>query len=144
MSKNAFIPFLIAFGIVAGTSFVGRAEPTNAVAAATNQFGANRTNLHEQFRNLTPEQQRAKILELRRAHGYTNNVPENLTAAQRRAKIQARIDELHKKQAEGTLTPIESKQLKLLEAHTNRPPAGKIMAATNAPAASTNFQLLSK
>ena len=116
---------------------------TNQPSAATNHH-----NLREDFKNLTPEQRRAKIQELRQMHGVSTNLPVSLTLEERRARIKKRIEELEQKKKLGTITPLERRQLELMQPATNRPvpllkQAAPIKAAPGQPAG-TNFQFLSK
>jgi hypothetical protein len=142
MTKYTCFAFSVAASLFAGLASGTRADQTNQSVPAT---GTNRPPTLEQWNTLTPEQRAAKIQELRRMHGYTNSAVQ-LTPEQRRARIQKRLEELRRKQAEGTLTPVETKQLELLQRSTNHPLPSLRLLQTNSVhrAGTTNFNLLSK
>jgi hypothetical protein len=130
-------------GLVAGILLCGaiplRAESTNAPAL-------DRSTLREELKNLTPEERRAKLQELREKHrpqmqqDAMQRMEEwkALTPEQRQerlkegrvqlgtpgapagqaevgARLKLRLEELRKKQADGTLTDQEQTQLQRLE-----------------------------
>jgi hypothetical protein len=135
MIKRTALAFSIAVCLL--TSL--RADQTNQAPGATNSQPAR-----PPFNSLTPEERAARIQELRTMHGFTN-APVGLSPAERQARIKKRIEELHRKKAEGTLTPAESKQLEILERSTNRPlPSLRLPQTTNSSPQATNFHFLSK
>ncbi len=76
---------------------------------------------YEELQKMTPEERRAKLKELR------DKRTENLTPDQKEARrkmvrerVQKRIDELKKKQAEGTLSEAESRQLEVWQQRLKR------------------------
>ena len=113
MTKQACI-ILAATLLSSGISRVA-ADQTNQSTLSTNSPAGP-----QPFSTLTPQQRAEKIEALRKAHGFTN-APANLTPQERRARIQKRIEELHRKQAEGTITPVETRQLELLQRSASHP-----------------------
>jgi hypothetical protein len=71
-----------------------------------------------QLKDLTPEQREAKVKELREKFiaSQTNGPAAANIAAERQAKLKAKLAELQKKQAAGTLNPEEKQLLPKLEA----------------------------
>lgn len=122
------------------------AQPTAPPAAPSSLQTSNpptppeilsRTNLvpgrFVEMNNLSPEERRAKIQELRHRRGMTNVVPNPVVGPnERRAKIEARLAELRRKKADGRITPVEERQLHGLETFSQRlhPPA-TVPQATN-------------
>jgi hypothetical protein len=106
----------------------------------TNQFsGDPSTNQVEQLRNLTPEQRRQKIEEFRASHAAagTNSAVPGLTQQERIARVKTLIEQMQRKNAAGSLTPAQQRQLtnleavlKRLEAQTNKAPSN---SSTNSP-----------
>ncbi len=136
--------------VLSGPTLVAYAEQTNppsppsppAAQPVTNRMEA----LREELKQMTPEQRRAKIQELREAgfFGLTNragNVP--VTAEERQARIEEirkqraetngvqtnlalhsrpgdRLEELRRKKRDKTITPAEQQQLERTEALLTR------------------------
>ena len=79
------------------------------------------TNQFEQLKNLSPEERRAKLQQLREQRaGLTNSANARINPEERRAKIKSRLEDIRKKKDQGTLTPMEQKQLDRLEIITKR------------------------
>ena len=139
---------LVAAGFCSLTSVRAQApvEPTNAPAPTTPPT----PDLREQFKNMTPEERRAKYLELRKsgALGGPTNPP--TTLQERRGRIDElrkqrgtnlaptleswrtnrpgdRLEELRRKKKDKTITPGEQQQLDRAEAFLSR-----MQQATNA------------
>ena len=125
--------------------FAGLAPGVRAELTNQSNSLSNRVDSHQQVQPLTPEQRTAMIQELQRTHGFTN-APVRMTVEERRARMQKRIAELDRKRAEGTLTPVERRQLELLERSTNHPLASvkRPLPKLATPPGTTNFNLLSK
>jgi len=106
----------------------------------TNQFaGDPSTNEVEQLRNLTPEQRRQKMEEFRARHAAagTNSAVPALTQQERIARVKTLIEQMRRKNAAGSLTPAQQRQLtnleavlKRLEEQTNKAPSN---SSTNSP-----------
>ena len=146
--KRAFFICLLSF-FANGVAPV-RADETNSPALEkrdpklellrTNQFaGDPSTNEVEQLRNLTPEQRRQKMEEFRARHAAagTNSAVPALTQQERIARVKTLIEQMRRKNAAGSLTPAQQRQLtnleavlKRLEEQTNKAPS---ISSTNSP-----------
>jgi hypothetical protein len=104
------------------------AGPTNrppAAAQAPNEFD----KLNEEIKNLPPAEKQARIKAFNERHGLKDDDLKKryeeyikMTPEQRRAKLQARLTELKKKEAAGTITVAEKEQLKNMEEWMKRKP----------------------
>ncbi len=88
----------------------------------------------EELQKMTPEERRAKLKELRdkRTEGLT---PDQKEARRKviRERVQKRIDDLKKKQAEGGLSEAETRQLELWQQRLKRLDAASKEAAPAQP-----------
>jgi len=127
-----------------------RAEQTNSPAPEnrnpklgllrTNQFfGDPSTNQLQQLENLTPEQRREKIQELRARHAAAGTNPAAIgpTRQEKIVRFKAVTEELRRKKATGAITPAQERQLanfemilKRLEEQNNKAPSNSL---TNSP-----------
>ncbi len=132
MERQSLILYLFGLTVMAGSS-TSNAQPTapppappvvQSAQAPTNPpappGSLGRTNSvfghFEDMNNLSPEERRAKMQELRQRRGLTNAAPNRIVSPEeRRAKLEARLAELRAKKANGTLTSVEERQLEGLE-----------------------------
>src|SRR5882724_4215931 len=125
--KRAVVISLLAL-FFAQAAAPSRADQTNLSAAEkrdpklemlrTNQFaGDQSTNQVEQLRNLTPEQRRQKIEEFRARHAATgtNSAALAPTQQERIDRVKSLIEQMHRKNAAGSLTPAQQRQLTNME-----------------------------
>ena len=111
MKTKSLVTTLLAGLFLAAITVPLHADETNSTAAVS-----NREQIRQRLLNLPPEERRALIQELRAARASENaGQPPDSVAEERRAKLQQKLDELHRKDGDGTITPEEQKQLDRLE-----------------------------
>lgn len=114
-AKTHLLPSLLALSLFASVPAL-RAQPSTPPPPRP-----DREELRRQLENLTPEERRARIKELRDTFGGRAGGPADAAAAERRrAELRERYDDLLRKDADGTITPEEKKQLDRMEAVVKR------------------------
>ena len=104
----------------------------------TNQLTVpDSTNQLDQLRNLTPEERRQKIEELKaaRAAQGTNPAPVGVSQADRVARFRQLTEQMRRRNEAGQLTPAEQRRLASMEATLKRLEEHSAPNSTNPPAA---------
>ncbi|MEK7708048.1 MAG: hypothetical protein AAB380_08650 [Verrucomicrobiota bacterium] len=115
MKMKTILPWLAVAFILAGAANPLRAEPTNAPAVSL-----DREKLHEQLKNMTPEERRAKIEALRKERAAATKPAPGVAAEQRRAQLQKKLEDLRRKKTDGSITPQEQSLLDRMECSAKR------------------------
>ena len=115
MKMKTILPWLTAVFVLTGATLPLRADTTNVPAVSL-----DREKLHEQLKNMTPEERRAKIEALRKERAAATKPAPGVAAEQRHAQLQKKLEDLRRKKTDGNITPQEQSLLDRMERSVKR------------------------